>query len=46
MKTRQQYKRPMFFGWYTIPSANKKDDEWKSPLSRCPSSDMDYLYKG
>ena len=46
MKKRTNYKRPLFFGWYAIPSANKKNDDWKLPLRTFSSSDLEYLYEG
>lgn len=45
MKTRSNYKMPMFFGWYSIGSEHKRSQDWALKLNDFSNKDLEYLYK-
>ncbi|UJH66444.1 hypothetical protein [Allomuricauda sp. SCSIO 65647] len=45
MKTRTNYKMPLFFGWYAISSGSQKRPNNTLRSIDFSSKDLDYLYQ-
>ena len=45
MKTRTNYKMPLFFGWYTINPNNQRNHENTLKLDNFSNKDLDCPYK-
>jgi hypothetical protein len=45
MKAKTNYKKPLFFGWYSINSERKTSQHNRLKLDDFSMRDLDYLYK-